>query len=60
MFIRCMQRIIPLSDLQRSDGVASPTLHLAILGQVFDVSRGRKHYGVVPESCMLHGHQNTA
>ena len=42
---RCMQRTIPLMDLRRSDGVASPQLHLAILGQVFDVSKGKRHYG---------------
>ena len=40
-----LQHMVTLEYLRRSDGMTNPQLRLAILGQVFDVSRGRKHYG---------------
>lgn len=40
------QRLLTMSELERYDGrEGSPGLYLAILGQVFDVSKGAKHYG---------------
>ncbi|XP_032812337.1 neuferricin isoform X2 [Petromyzon marinus] len=40
------QRLLTLSELGRYDGQeGSPGLYLAVLGQVFDVSKGAKHYG---------------
>ncbi|KAF5308723.1 hypothetical protein FQR65_LT06084 [Abscondita terminalis] len=34
-----------LCELQQFNGVTKPELYLAILGNVFDVTEGRKHYG---------------
>lgn len=39
-------RIISKSELSKYSGeVNSPGLYVAILGQVFDVKKGEKHYG---------------
>lgn len=39
-------RMIAKSELSKYNGeVTSPGLYVAILGQVFDVNKGRKHYG---------------
>lgn len=39
-------RMIGKSELSKYNGeVNSPGLYVAILGQVFDVNKGRKHYG---------------
>ena len=32
-------------ELRRHDGIQEPTLWLAILGEVFDVTKGERHYG---------------
>eukprot|EP00884_Botryococcus_braunii_P001478 jgi/Botrbrau1/11330/Bobra.0038s0089.1 len=39
------KRVLSLQELAVFDGERAPRIYLAILGQVFDVTRGRKHYG---------------
>lgn len=40
------ERVLNAAELRRyTGGVGSAGLYLAVLGRVFDVQRGRKHYG---------------
>ena len=39
-------RLVTPEELRRHDGIQEPTLWLAILGEVFDVTKGERHYGV--------------
>ena len=39
------QRMVSARELAFSRGAGGGPIYLAVLGQVFDVSRGRKHYG---------------
>jgi len=38
-------RLVTPEELRRHDGIQEPTLWLAILGEVFDVTKGERHYG---------------
>lgn len=38
--------MVSARELQAATGAAGGPIYLALLGQVFDVSRGKKHYGV--------------
>ena len=38
-------RLVTAEELSRHDGNQDPTLWLAILGEVFDVTKGERHYG---------------
>lgn len=39
------QRILTAEELATFDGIKQKELYLSILGSVYDVSRGAKHYG---------------
>ena len=39
------ERLFTLDELEKYRGIAGSDIYLAILGQVFDVTKGRKHYG---------------
>lgn len=39
------ERLFTLDELEKYRGIAGRDIYLAILGQVFDVTKGRKHYG---------------
>ena len=54
----CAQRMVSARELAYSRGAGGGPIYLAVLGQVFDVSRGRKHYGtptagIVHDECAL-------
>lgn len=36
-----------MKELSIFDGERAPRIYISILGQVYDVTRGRKHYGIV-------------
>ena len=40
-----LQKLFSREELKSHDGVTQPSLYLAILGQVFDVTKGHQHYG---------------
>ncbi len=41
----CAQKLVSARELRGNSGTAGGAIHLAVLGRVFDVSHGRKHYG---------------
>ena len=50
--------MVSARELAFSRGAGGGPIYLAVLGQVFDVSRGRKHYGA--PTAMPGHHQNLA
>lgn len=38
-------RLLTVEELSQFDGIHNNDLYLSILGSVYDVSKGRKHYG---------------
>lgn len=38
-------KLFSSEELQKYNGIDNPELYLAILGNVFDVTKGKKHYG---------------
>lgn len=38
-------RVLTVKELEQYDGIQKPQLYLALLGTVYDVTKGDKHYG---------------
>lgn len=43
--VKTDQRLLTVEELANFDGVHSTELYLSILGSVYDVTKGAKHYG---------------